>query len=115
MSYFGSFVFVDIFGECAARLEWSAGRSVAIKLAFLTNCQVRSSRAKLVEKFPPLVGVSFERAPVESLPLSGILTSLCLGFTLSLLFFMDQNISAAMVNAPQNRWVVRRSGCLSGA
>ena len=26
-----------------------------------------------------------------------------LGFSLSLLFFMDQNISAAMVNSPENR------------
>ena len=27
-----------------------------------------------------------------------------LGFSLSLLFFMDQNISGAMVNSPENRW-----------
>lgn len=56
-----------------------------------------------VEKFPPLMDITFERAQVERLPITGILTSLGLGFTLSLLFFMDQNISAAMVNAPQNR------------
>ena len=56
-----------------------------------------------MELFPPIVEIHFERAQVELLPLSGILTSLGLGFTLSLLFFMDQNISAAMVSAPQNR------------
>lgn len=59
----------------------------------------------VVEKFPPVQEIHFERAQVESLPVSGILTALGLGFTLSLLFFMDQNISAAMVNAPQNRQV----------
>ena len=58
---------------------------------------------KKVEKFPPVVDIHFERARIESLPWTGILTSMGLGFTLSLLFFMDQNISAAMVNAPQNR------------
>lgn len=40
--------------------------------------------------------------------MTGILASMGLGFTLSLLFFMDQNISAAMVNAPQNRL---KKGC----
>lgn len=61
-----------------------------------------------MEKFPPLVDIQFERAPIESLPISGIFTAMGLGFTLSLLFFMDQNISAAMVNAPQNRL---KKGC----
>lgn len=53
--------------------------------------------------FPPLLDIQFERAQVELLSFSGILISFGLGFTLSLLFFMDQNISAAMVNAPQNK------------
>ena len=56
----------------------------------------------VVEKFPPVDEVHFQMAQLDMLPMSGILTSLGLGFTLSLLFFMDQNISAAMVNAPQN-------------
>lgn len=56
-----------------------------------------------MEKFPPLVEISFVRARVEFLPWTGILTAMGLGFTLSLLFFMDQNISAAMVSAPQNK------------
>lgn len=56
-----------------------------------------------VEKFPPLVDIHFEPARVDLLPWAGLLTSMGLGFMLSLLFFMDQNISAAMVMAPQNR------------
>lgn len=55
------------------------------------------------EKFPPLIDIHFERAHIEQLPWTAILTSMLLGFTLSLLFFMDQNISAAMVDAPQNK------------
>lgn len=62
----------------------------------------------IVEKFPPLADISLDRAQIELLPLTGVLTSLGLGFTLSLLFFMDQNISAAMVNAPQNKL---KKGC----
>lgn len=61
-----------------------------------------------MEKFPPLQEIRFEKAKLELLSLSGILTAAGLGFTLSLLFFMDQNISAAMVNAPQNKL---KKGC----
>ena len=39
-----------------------------------------------------------------------------LGFSLSLLFFMDQNISSAMVNNPGNRYITLiiffKEGCL---
>ena len=38
-----------------------------------------------------------------SLPIGAIFGAMGLGFCLSLLFFMDQNISAALVNAPQNK------------
>lgn len=62
-----------------------------------------SALTELVEKLPTPAELRFERAKVELLPWSGIFTSCALGFTLSLLFFMDQNISAAMVNAPQNK------------
>lgn len=61
-----------------------------------------------MEKFPPLQELHFERADLKLLPTSGIFTAAGLGFTLSLLFFMDQNISAAMVNAPQNKL---KKGC----
>lgn len=42
-------------------------------------------------------------APLEKLPWIAIVASAGLGFALSLLFFMDQNISAAMVNNSSNR------------
>ncbi|KAF8790135.1 Sodium bicarbonate transporter-like protein like [Argiope bruennichi] len=43
------------------------------------------------------------RAPVEELPWTASIAALGMGFALSLLFFMDQNISAAMVNNPCNK------------
>ncbi|GFQ99257.1 sodium bicarbonate transporter-like protein 11, partial [Trichonephila clavata] len=43
------------------------------------------------------------RAPVEELPWMASIAALGMGFALSLLFFMDQNISAAMVNNPCNK------------
>ncbi|KAK4337198.1 hypothetical protein RND71_043297 [Anisodus tanguticus] len=42
------------------------------------------------------------RAKLEQLPLSAMFAGMGLGFALSLLFFMDQNIAAAMVNNPCN-------------
>jgi len=42
--------------------------------------------------------VKFSELSVSAVFLAGVL-----GFSLSLLFFMDQNISAAMVNSPENR------------
>ncbi|RWS30465.1 sodium bicarbonate transporter-like protein 11 [Leptotrombidium deliense] len=47
--------------------------------------------------------IDFKRAAIESLSLNAILTSCGLGFALSLLFFMDQNISGQIVNSPSNR------------
>lgn len=55
------------------------------------------------EQFQFVDDFSLHRARVEVLPLYGILGALGLGFALSLLFFMDQNISAAMVNNPSNK------------
>lgn len=40
---------------------------------------------------------------MSSLTVEGIFISMALGFGLSLLFFMDQNISAALVNNPHNK------------
>ncbi|XP_074642567.1 solute carrier family 4 member 11-like isoform X2 [Tubulanus polymorphus] len=48
-------------------------------------------------------GVSFKITPIWNLTWGVILASMGLGFSLSLLFFMDQNISSAVVNNPQNR------------
>ena len=44
----------------------------------------------------------FSSASFKSLTVESVFVSMALGFALSLLFFMDQNISAAMVNNPSN-------------
>jgi len=40
--------------------------------------------------------------PFEELTVGAVFLAALLGFSLSILFFMDQNISAAMVNSPEN-------------
>ena len=47
----------------------------------------------------------FEMAPMTSLPAGAVIAAAGLGFSLSLLFFMDQNISSALVNTPNNKSV----------
>lgn len=49
--------------------------------------------------------LTIERARFEELPLSAAFSSMGLGFALSLLIFMDQNIAEAMVNNPCNKYV----------
>lgn len=48
----------------------------------------------------------FELAPLHLLPAGAVLAAAGLGFSLSLLFFMDQNISSALVNAPSNKYPI---------
>ncbi|XP_012943311.1 sodium bicarbonate transporter-like protein 11 [Aplysia californica] len=45
----------------------------------------------------------FELAPLTLLPAGAVFAGAGLGFSLSLLFFMDQNISSALVNTPNNK------------
>lgn len=47
----------------------------------------------------------FTVAPLERLSWLAVLGAMGLGFSLSLLFFMDQNITSAMVNNPCNKYV----------
>ena len=47
--------------------------------------------------------LTIERAPIEALPFSAAMAAMGLGFSLSLLIFMDQNIAEAMVNNPCNK------------
>ncbi|XP_077907623.1 solute carrier family 4 member 11 isoform X2 [Ictidomys tridecemlineatus] len=47
----------------------------------------------------------FEMAKMHSLSLRAISSTMGLGFLLSLLFFIEQNLVAALVNAPENRLV----------
>jgi hypothetical protein len=45
-------------------------------------------------------------AQVQNLPVVVILCSAILGFSLSVLIFMDQNIGAAIVNNPANKYLL---------
>ncbi|XP_025731983.1 solute carrier family 4 member 11 isoform X1 [Callorhinus ursinus] len=47
----------------------------------------------------------FEMAEMHSLSLGAIASAMGLGFLLSLLFFIEQNLVAALANAPENRLV----------
>ena len=58
---------------------------------------------KTVEHFRYSDQFDVNRAKVEQLPLSAMFAGMGLGFALSMLFFMDQNIAAAMVNNPCNK------------
>ena len=64
----------------------------------------------VVDVFNYADGRVFEYSSVTDLSAEAILVAAGLGFCLSLLFFMDQNISAAMVASPENRSVPRRRG-----
>ncbi|CAG2162980.1 unnamed protein product [Oppiella nova] len=61
-----------------------------------------------VEHFRYSNTFEFRRARLEYLPWTAYIGCMGLGFSLSLLFFMDQNISAAMVNNPCNKL---KKGC----
>lgn len=52
---------------------------------------------------PEGMSASLSLVPFHKLSVSAAFAGMGLGFCLSLLFFMDQNISAALVNAPQNK------------
>ncbi|XP_042225670.1 sodium bicarbonate transporter-like protein 11 [Homarus americanus] len=45
----------------------------------------------------------FKLPPLETLPYPAVFATMGLGFSLSMLFFMDQNIGSAMVNNPCNK------------
>ncbi|XP_022107670.1 sodium bicarbonate transporter-like protein 11 isoform X2 [Acanthaster planci] len=56
-----------------------------------------------LEKFPYQDGDFFRLVSLEEVNIYMIVGSMGLGFCLSLLFFMDQNITGAMVNSPGNK------------
>lgn len=64
-----------------------------MKLIFLT-----------VQKFEYNESYLFQPAKLTSLTFPVVVLCCALGFSLSLLFFMDQNLSAAIVNAPEHRY-----------
>ena len=58
-----------------------------------------------MKQFVLLDGDIFKLAPLHELAWSHVLVAMGLGFCLSLLFFLDQNIAAVMVNSADNRSV----------
>lgn len=55
-----------------------------------------------VEQFEFDMNMDLRRAQIENLPWNAVLISAGLGFALSILFFMDQNITGQIVNSPTN-------------
>lgn len=47
----------------------------------------------------------FKIAEMHSLSLNAISSAMGLGFLLSMLFFIEQNLVAALANSPENRFV----------
>ncbi|XP_015262004.1 PREDICTED: sodium bicarbonate transporter-like protein 11, partial [Gekko japonicus] len=47
----------------------------------------------------------FALAPIQSLSIGSVMSAMGLGFLLSMLFFIEQNIVASLTNAPENRLV----------
>ncbi|KAG6925141.1 solute carrier family 4 member 11, partial [Chelydra serpentina] len=45
----------------------------------------------------------FVLAPIRSLSIGSVMSAMGLGFLLSMLFFIEQNIVASLTNAPENR------------
>ncbi|XP_078353100.1 solute carrier family 4 member 11-like isoform X2 [Oculina patagonica] len=77
----------------------------ALVVAVLVMSFLASYFMKDIEsyKFEASSTFSFTVAPFHKLSWGAVFAGLGLGFSLSLLFFMDQNISSAMVNNPGNR------------
>ncbi|VDI33414.1 solute carrier family 4 (sodium borate transporter), member 11, partial [Mytilus galloprovincialis] len=71
--------------------------SVFGALAFKDVTMIKSFKAG------PLRSDMIQLMPFYSLPVGAVFGAMGLGFCLSLLFFMDQNITAALVNGPQNK------------
>ncbi|CAG2106713.1 unnamed protein product [Medioppia subpectinata] len=87
-SFVGSFLFSDI--------------KALIHLLYPLFCH-HNYTTITAEPFKFSAGFEFERPSFRSLTVGSVFVSMVLGFALSLLFYMDQNISAAMVNNPNNK------------
>lgn len=77
----------------------------ALVVAVLVMSFIASYFVREIEsyKFQASSSFSFVTAPFHKLTWGAVFAGMGLGFSLSLLFFMDQNISSAMVNNPGNR------------
>lgn len=77
----------------------------ALVVAVLVMSLIASYFVQDIEnyKFQTSNSFAFAPAPLHKLTWGAVFAGMGLGFSLSLLFFMDQNISSAMVNNPGNR------------
>ncbi|CAJ0598656.1 unnamed protein product [Cylicocyclus nassatus] len=87
-----------------SRREWLADYALPASVLIMSFtgsycfADIEKDRFKLRENVPIV-----HLADIFSLPPSGYFVCLLLGFSLSFLFFMDQNITSAIVNNPQNK------------
>nr|CDJ89226.1 Bicarbonate transporter domain containing protein [Haemonchus contortus] len=87
-----------------SRREWLADYALPASVLIMSftgsYCfsDIAKDRFKLRGEVPIM-----QPADIFSLPPSGYFVCLLLGFSLSFLFFMDQNITSAIVNNPQNK------------
>ena len=87
LSFIGSYIFQDVTGN----------------IQIMTIHCPCNTVDTLVERFRYDDNNVFTVAPLDRLSLFAVLGAMGLGFSLSLLFFMDQNITSAMVNNPCNK------------
>ncbi|ETN74659.1 sodium bicarbonate transporter-like protein 11 domain protein [Necator americanus] len=87
-----------------SRREWLADYALPASVLIMSFtgsycfADIAKDRFRLRENVPIM-----HLADIFSLPPSGYFVCLLLGFSLSFLFFMDQNITSAIVNNPQNK------------
>ncbi|PIO75960.1 HCO3- transporter family protein [Teladorsagia circumcincta] len=87
-----------------SRREWLADYALPASVLIMSFtgsycfADIAKDRFKLRVEVPIM-----QPADIFSLPPSGYFVCLLLGFSLSFLFFMDQNITSAIVNNPQNK------------
>ncbi|VDN04490.1 unnamed protein product [Thelazia callipaeda] len=87
-----------------SRREWLADYALPASVLIMSFTGAYCFYDIEKDKFKMRTNVAtFAIAPVFSLPWQGYFVCLLLGFSLSFLFFMDQNITSAIVNNPQNK------------
>ncbi|XP_077861478.1 solute carrier family 4 member 11-like [Saccoglossus kowalevskii] len=87
----------------ASKRELLADYALPVAVIIMSFIGSFCFRAVDLEPWPYTDSDLFAIAPFQTLSPAAIGGCAILGFPLSLLFFMDQNISSALVNAPQNK------------
>ncbi|XP_071952176.1 solute carrier family 4 member 11-like [Antedon mediterranea] len=87
----------------ASKRELLTDYALPVSVLFMSFIGSYVFRDIKVESLPYHDSNIFVIAPLETLPVGAWFGAMGLGFCLSLLFFMDQNISSAMVNNPANK------------